>query len=259
MRKKFWFLNILVIGISLLFLPGCKKVLDYISHNPNGTAANCRIEMITSNYVIPAEDYIFYDTARFAYNADDNPVSIEYTYPGVVYTYNRAFTYDQNKRLRTYIHHYGSPKEYVLFWHKYEYVNNNLIIDTTFQYAYGDFTVQDRPDSYDHFDITRYELDNYGRVIKEQGPGARANLTFTYDSNGNLIRPGVTYSNKTNIRQTSKVWMFLDRDYSINSPEGAASKFNHSKLPVKLNEMPFVFYDDEAFPFKDIVVSYKCK
>ena len=52
--------------------------------------------------------------------------------------------------------------------------------------------------------------------------------------------------------------MFLDRDYSINSPDGDASQYNGEKLPVKLNAMPGFIYN-EVFDFNDIVVKYKCK
>ena len=83
-------------------------------------------------------------------------------------------------------------------------------------------------------------------------------LYYSYDANGNLVKPGVSYSNKTNIRQISKVWMFLDRDYRINSPNGAASQYNQHKLPVKLIEMPH-FIHEFGGDYHDIVVNYKCK
>jgi hypothetical protein len=56
---------------------------------------------------------------------------------------------------------------------------------------------------------------------------------FEYDGNGNLVTPGVVYDNKINFHRTNKIWMFLDRDYSINNPF-AAETYNSNHLPVKL-------------------------
>jgi hypothetical protein len=90
------------------------------------------------------------------------------------------------------------------------------------------------------------------------------NATYNYDANGNLVKPGVTYTNKTSMLQTNKTLMFISRDYSVNAPAGFATQFNSNKLPVKVNsgKLPIftrggvsgVYYDNE-----NIRVEYQCK
>ena len=262
MNKRSALACIIAAGFFLLVLPGCKKLLDYITPRPDDKANNCRIEKVTSNFTnpnLPGES-LFFDTAWFAYNAHGNPVSIKYVFPDdEIFTNDKAFKYDHHNRLSVYLD--GVPNNLIaLFWHKYTYIGDYIIIDSTFEYAQGDWSVNDVPDDAEDalMSITRYELDYLGRVIKETGGFYDENITYTYDSNGNLVKPGVNYSNKINLRRTNKVWMFLDRDYSLNSPVGDASQYNGEKLPVKLNEMPQFIYDAD-FGFNDIVVKYKCK
>lgn len=254
-------------AVFLLFLSGCKKVLDYIIARPGGIAKNCRIERITSNRTFECTDMPRVDTARFSYNAHGDPVSIKFSLSSKLegcydYPNDRSFKYDHKNRLIVFLEQGGDSwienKVYALFWHKYTYENSNLIVDSIFEYAQGDWRISDRPEYYDRTIVTTFELDNYGRIVREVGGSFDVDKTYAYDSNGNLVKPGVTYNNKINIRQTNRVWMFLDRDYSINSPVGAASTFHSSGLPVELNEMPHFLYGFVS-DFKNIVVSYKCK
>ena len=231
----------------MLLLPGCKKALDYIVHHP-GNKVNCRIERIT-----------FRDTITFFYDEHGNPVSLRYAEPIDIYSNDKVFKYDEQHRLLLYLNNLAAGG--ALWWHKYTYVNDHLIIDTTGVYTDGDWSANDSPDYASYYYVTTFELDGLGRVIKEtiKYPSNILRVfTYAYDGNGNLIKPGVTYSNKISMWQTNKVWMFLHRDYSVNSPAGLASQYNQYKLPVKLNVMPEFFYGFE-FSVPDIVVSYKCK
>jgi len=55
---------------------------------------------------------------------------------------------------------------------------------------------------------------------------------FTYDAAGN--RAAVVHDNKLNLNRTSKVWMFLTRDYSVNNAF-VANRYNLNNLPTLLS------------------------
>lgn len=263
MKKRIFCAGIFAAALSLSFLSGCRKVLDYIISKPGGIAKNCDIQMVTSNYVNDCDDgNNFSDTAWFSYNPQGDPVSIIYAvsrfYECFSYPEDKFFKYDYSNKLVLYLNNAFASGKAALYWHKYSYVNSHLITDSTFEYAAGDWFINDQPQYFARVDVTTFELDHFGRVIREVGGVNNINATYIYDSNGNLVKPGVTYTNKTNIRQTNKVWMFLDRDYSINSPVGEASQFNQSGLPVKLNQMPHFIYSYDV-GFNNMVVSYTCK
>lgn len=267
MKKTIALACITVAWFSLLLLSGCKKILDYIHPQADDHAKNCRIERVTTNFMdtYALEDGVFKDTAWFAYNADGNPVSIKHRYTKMrdgIYTLDMRFKYDHKKRLLVFLENSGSSGDgniFAFFWHKYTYVGDYLIIDSIFTYASGNWNVSDRPENFDETGmiIIECELDVFGRVKKERREGPYEDIIYNYDANGNL-QPSVGYSNKTNIRQTNKVWMFISRDYSVNSPIGDASQYNGQKLPVALNAMPY-FIGGFPFEFKDIEVKYKCK
>ncbi|HRP30692.1 MAG TPA: hypothetical protein PKV73_02330 [Agriterribacter sp.] len=256
MKRKIFMATILLSAVSMSILSGCKKVLDYIVTRPGGVAKICRIERITANH----------DTMWFDYNKRGDPVAIRYasTPPeDDIYTDDRAYKYDHQNRLVVFLEQAIPSAEDpsgALWWHKYTHVNKNLIVDTAFEYAQGDWKTSDRPEfGSDEAGtiVTTFILDNYGRVIREMGGIWNVDKTYSYDSNGNLVKPGVTYSNKINIRQTSRTWMFIDRDYSVNSPVGEASTFNSFGLPVKLDIMP-LFVNGNDDDYRDVAVDYKC-
>lgn len=269
MKKTTAFAGIIATGFSLLLLSGCKKLLDYITPRPDDEVSNCRIERITSNFMdtYAYEDDNFKDTVWFAYNSQGNPLSIKHRYSAMrdgIYSLDMLFKYDSKNRLILYLENYVSSNDvnvYALFWHKYTYVGNHTVIDTTFEYAQGNLNLSDRPEYFDEVgtEVTVYELDVFGRIKTATGGRSNMTINYNYDAHGNLIKPGISYTNKTNLRQTSKVWMFITRDYSINSPVGNASKYNKEKLPVKLNSMPYFIDGFGDFDFNDIEVKYKCK
>ncbi|HRN55599.1 MAG TPA: RHS repeat protein [Agriterribacter sp.] len=245
----------------IILSTGCKKVLDYVAHHSDGLASQCRIEGFTGSFKTyevdgSEEGVLVPDTVRFFYNAQGNPVKVEHTFSKTIWaisSLDAAFRYDQNGRLTAFLTGVSPIANYADEWHSYTYVNSHLIIDTVFYYASDDWTIKDRPDFYSHYFVDTYELDTFGRIIKVTTSHGNIS-TYSYDQNGNLIKPGVTYTNKTNMRQTNKVWMFVDKDYSVNSPQSAASQYNQHKLPVKLNFFPML-----GPQLQDIIVNYKCK
>ena len=124
---------IIAAGFLLLSLSGCKKLLDYIHPKPDDKGKNCRIERATWNATVPSYPDLgpFFDTAWFAYNAHGNPVSVKYYHGDEIFTNNKVFKYDHHKRLTVYLE--GAPNTSIaLFWHKYTYIGDYVIIDSTF-------------------------------------------------------------------------------------------------------------------------------
>jgi hypothetical protein len=92
----------------------------------------------------------------------------------------------------------------------------------------------------------QYQYDNYGRIFQvsiefPQEPGALpSTTTYNYDNNGNLIPSNpanAVYDNKVNIHRTNDIWMFVDRNYSVNNPVKATT-YNTKGLPLTFNQTP---------------------
>lgn len=84
-----------------------------------------------------------------------------------------------------------------------------------------------------------YEYDDKKRIIKVTKTFSLGSTypteiyQYQYDGNGNLVTPGEVYDNKINFHRTNKIWMFLDRDYSVNNPF-TANAYNSNHLATKL-------------------------
>ncbi len=252
-----------VIGgiMTLLNLSGCKKVLDYVKHHPGGIADNCKITQLTDFWYYGDGDHIVYDTSDFVYNNYGDLLRInrrsQTNFDFIPPYFDQAFVYDNKHRVIAFIdgilsHDHTSNVGFT--WHTYTYVGNSTIIDSVFDYPDGDYTVSFRPTSYNSVKVSTLTLDGWGRVVKDSYLGE----TYKYDTNGNLINPGVSYSNKTNIRQTNKAWMLIDRNYSINQPLGEAAQFNNNNLPVKFNSN-FGLYVGGYNYGSSAIVTYSCK
>ena len=82
---------------------------------------------------------------------------------------------------------------------------------------------------------------------------------FNYDASGNMVGYNV-YDNKINIHRTNKIWMFIDRDYSINNPHSpyvaySPGTYNSFGLPVQINYLPN-FLGMTLYP--GVEVKYQC-
>lgn len=182
----------------------------------------------------------------FTYDKWDNPISVKFDFleTGVVDFY---FYYDKHHKLIKWSSFNG---------HSYTYnKHGQAIIDTIYQnYAGQDETF-----------LERLYYDNSGRIIKSvltffksgsqppvpPQPGTEEITYYNYDSNGNLIIPGVEYDKKISILRTNKVWMLVHKDYSINNRLHPAITYNEFGLPL-----------NPAYPFLDFGVTdviYDCK
>jgi len=66
-------------------------------------------------------------------------------------------------------------------------------------------------------------------------PGFSLVNSYSYNADGNLA--GHDYDDKINYHRTNRVWMFIDRDYSVNNPVIATYEYNDFGLPTRI--VPF--------------------
>ena len=236
MKKIKVYLPVLLFVSMAIQLSGCKKIEEAILKDPCADFKFCNVKSYTFSGVgnYPA------NTATFTYDGWGNPVSVTNTAVGSGIP-NQQFKYNALHRLTEYIRPYTNG--YFETWSKYVYdASGRIAFDTS--YSLGTITPSG-PANYYLPRLTTYTYDGACRIIKTSttllddesgGPGPSV-FTYSYDSNGNLIRPGIVYDNKVNIHRTNKVFMFVDRDYSMNNPF-TASTYNAYSLPSIISPPP---------------------
>ena len=224
MKKSFTYRLLMVIAITSILLTGCKKAVDFIVHHENTDLRMCNIQKL-----------VLYDgkestEAVFKYNECGDPLSI--TRPVIATGSPKyEFKYDRNHRLTDFIGSY-SDNAGAEFWHKYVYdSHNHITLDSTFIF------VSTYPIPWDYYFLYVHHLfyDNKDRIIKDSSvpikDAADVGVTvdyYSYNASGNLTTAG--HDNNINLHRTNKIWMFIDRDYSINNSFPNAT-FNSHQLP----------------------------
>ena len=227
--------TLLVSGI--IILSSCQKNdqyldADFTKEKPdkhtkaNAVIKKCSIVQLTYFVADGSSDVL-----QFAYNSSGDPVSITRSSgPHTGYP-NYSFKYDQNKRLTDFIGVYdGNPN--AEFWHKYFYDNqDHIIMDST--YIFPRVTNGFPENAFDKR-LTYYTYDKDGRIIKDSTVSLSNSSvnTYVYNADGNLV--GRTYDNNNNVNRTNEIWMFLNKDYSVNNPF-TADAYNTSALPSSIN------------------------
>lgn len=229
MKKLKPFLAVIVIACLLFPLAACEKVMEYLEENPDSDIKYCNIKKFTENSGPAAGPRV----ADFTYNAFGNPVKVIVNNVGTGNP-NRFFKYDSHQRLKEYRGEYTNGN--YEFWYRYAYApaSNRIITDTV--YIFG--PIAPEPTTFFDRRVTHYTYDAGGRIIQTSTvstvfPGPPVVSTYTYDAMGNLVRPGITYDTKINLHRTNRVWMFLDRDYSVNNPL-TADTYNSNGLPTSI-------------------------
>ncbi|MEO6314610.1 MAG: hypothetical protein ABIU63_17600 [Chitinophagaceae bacterium] len=208
------------IGACLLFFSACfKPPKDFDPRDGNNVYTGCRVKSI--------------DGLPFAYNQNNDPVSLVRN--GQAGTGNPSFyfKYDKKGRLVEYISLF-SETDYG-FRHRYGYNGNQNRITTDTMYFMGG---TEFPDLWASRSIYYPTYDNLNRVVKDSVvttgyPGTNTGYTiasYPYNEEGNLAN-GYSFDNKMNPHRTNKVWMFIDRNYSVNNPV-AAVRYNTVGLPL---------------------------
>lgn len=255
MKKLICFPGTLISVTLLSVFSSCKKITDYILQHPDRVAKHCNIEQITFpylsiNYSDQDETYPYsMDTLTINYDKNDNPTEMHYTSsPEKVYYFDwgsdKIFKYDKKNRLSVFIDGTGGPPRngFISYGslYYYTYLTDKIVYERKFQYqtvALSEFMTEPWLKELENtYPYAEYRFDDFGRLIQstelsEKYPEHQLVTHYQYDSRGNLIKPGVTYSNKINIYQTNKVWMFLARDYSKNAQEEESITYNAFGLP----------------------------
>jgi hypothetical protein len=262
--KQSYHYGLVAILSTALFFSGCKKVRDYVSRNPPMEVKLCNIEKLKLN--VFGEKNVL----KFSYDELGNPISILHGKPNINSNVDQHFRYDEDNRLKDYLTNY-SGNVGVLEWHTYTYINKKTIIDTAYYYE-GRITDPHAPYEANDFAVWIYELDVVGRIIKSTfynqiSPEAET-IKFSYDEKGNLKKPGISYDDKVNITRTNKIWMFLNKDYSMNNSLGAKDSnnqvkiksYNSSGLPLQYEAIPHQLSLGRFtnLNFEELEVDYTC-
>lgn len=249
-------ITIIVSILALTVLPGCKKGNELFMDRGAFELKDCPITQIVRNqFSIP-------DTMAFTYNSWGDPVSIERLPYAGTGAPHYVFKYDNKRRLTDIIGLYtgGSSAE---VWHKYFYENpgkGNITRDSSF----GFVTIKNGViTGFLYCAVTYLNYDKYDRIINDSviitnHPEYTLVHTYAYDENGNRV--GRTYDNKINMHRTNKIWMFYDRDYSVNNPFFADS-YNATGLPTQFtsstkNVLFIKFMGEDFFNAR---IAYGCK
>jgi hypothetical protein len=194
---------------------------------PTETIKQCSIVQII--YAVPGGNN---DILQFTYNSSGDPVTITRSRGASTGYPNYVFKYDQKKRLTDFIGVYDGNVN-AEFWHKYFYDNHdNIVSDSTYIFPH---VANGYPENAFDRRLTSYTYDGNDRIIKESTSSEHnspVEHTYTYDANSN--KTGSTYDGYININRTNKIWMFLNKDYSVNNPFNADA-YNTSGLPSSFN------------------------
>ena len=269
----------LAAALAWLILPSCRKERLLLEEDPDAIGKFCKID--TFNFGPPSDRQ---EQMKISYNSNGDPVT---ELPLTSFLFGNAFDdfyfrYDKYHRLVDLFYVFPTPEFSggdIDLWHRYTYPSPGIVIDSFFNYdGPGIPPVANPPTGYTNLTVSRYELDEKGRTIKNYtqyispgAPQADFNDTFytRYDGRGNVVIPGVTYDNKINIYRTNKVWQLVFQNYSMNNPVYTAApyppsivSYNKLGLPILLvtnpaqQQLPFF---NGIFPVDFYMsVSYSC-
>lgn len=212
---------------SVFLISSCYKLQDYLHGQGDDDFKTCNIKKISSideNYTI---------TWDFTYNKAGSPTSVITNSVGTSNP-NRYFFYDKYNRLVQLVSPYVNG--YYEQWNKYGYNNKGQIaVDTSYNFGKlsGDIPL---PSAY--LTIIFFSYDAKGRIVhaKEDHYSGDVYIVtserdYQYDASGNLLN-GMVYDNKLNVGRTNAIWMFLNRNYSVNNAF-IATAYNKYGLPVQ--------------------------
>jgi len=198
----------------------------YVTANPPADINECRIVKITVMVDGSPQEGVV------EYNSDSNPISVTFpdTATGVP---NYEFKYDIHSRLSDCIQSYSNGA--YMYWIKYYYDDRGRVV---LEVVHRDGQMSESPAPIGMslvWNLLKY--DDQDRIIEEKifdkdgdtGSGA----TYTYDAGGNREFPGAVYDDRLNFRKTNKVWMLLERDYSLCN-RFVAQAYNLHDLPTQI-------------------------
>lgn len=251
MKKYKTVVAIVTMALFFFLLPACNKLLDYFHHHPDADFKGCRIQKVSMGP----------DDATFYYNRLGDPDSILFPNNNVK---RQVYRYNNRHRFTDLIGIYGNNS--FEYWIRAIYDASGRIVRDTI-YILGGIV---GPDPVDYIPgltrVTKYEYDGQNRISKTTEsfpypdfPVEDKITDYSYDGSGNQVLPGAVYDNEINIHRLNKLWMFLDREYSVNNPF-IANAYNDHHLPTSVGEglgftRQFIWFPS----FSAATIDYSCK
>jgi|GEM_PF-473884 len=262
-------------------LTSCQKLFDYIHKPGNGDAVSdiCQVQTITTDGQWGA-NYVF------NYNKRGDIESIITSALGTGNP-NVFFIYDKKHRASQVIYSFTptpTTPGVVWAWQKFGYNKADQIIkDTTYGFT-GIGNDGNVIPSSQFISVAVIKYDTYNRVVaSDDSVWAFGNFSNTdhnaykYDERGNLayqarqyqgtqspfpysdtfrIKP---YDDKISIRRTNKMWMYIDKNYSINNSFSGAT-YNNYGLPIFFDSQQYLQGLVTLLPFANgnVTVHYEC-
>ncbi len=209
---------------AILLFSACKKEIDYIGQHYNDLSP---YKITTFRYFSPTSGW---DTLTFYYDHWGNPTSITRPQPNIGAP-DFAFKYDRNHRLTDYLGLFGPGGTAAVFWDKYFYdAKGHITADSLYTLVN---IVNGQIGQHAENFVKYLQYDAWDRIVQETmvRQGVSFSTNYVYDSTGDLVARDVQYDHRLNFHRTNKIWMFLDRDYSLNNPF-VASSYNAGSLPL---------------------------
>ncbi|MFT3934821.1 MAG: hypothetical protein QM726_14445 [Chitinophagaceae bacterium] len=198
------------------------------------------------------------NTRSFYYNKMGDPDSVINQIASTGWP-DLYFKYDNKNRLVEYYSQYKNGL--VENTHRYVYKGDIIIRDTVISEHTGSPFISCSYLIYDK--QGRIIIDSQVMVKSAIQPIRLSTKKYFYDVGGNLLNEfgsAFKYDNRLNPRLTNKIWMFIDRNYSINNPIRAQSytKYNYPSVLTNFNSSYSLFTGQ---PYSDTLVSvvYLCK
>lgn len=238
--------------IVMLSLPACTKPpIETDTRDGNNVYKNCRVTQISGSYAGPRQ---------FSYNSNNDPVSGNVATPSTGNP-NFAFRYNNQGALVEYSGPYSDNTSFE-FLHHYGYQQHRITTDTL--YIFGSYSNPEKSYSkrikYLQYDqLNRVATDSEVYIYPYTGTTV---FRYEYNQDGNLVNDSYNgYDGKMNPHRTNKVWMFIDRDYSLNNPI-TATAYNSSGLPLSIT-LNTKTYDKFMFGYGyyngTVTIAYDCR
>ncbi|MGZ3938507.1 MAG: hypothetical protein ACXVLT_07455 [Flavisolibacter sp.] len=219
---------------------------SYLDHKSNSVVKQCQITQVS--YVTNGTT----DVLQFTYNSLGDPVSITRLNGASTGRPNYTFEYNSKNQLSDFIGPY-STNSYAEFWHKYFYDSNgNIVMDST--YIFPNISSGAPQNAYSS-SLTYYIYDAAGRITKDSTPSLNKVVTYAYDATGNRI--GASYDNNVSVYRTNALWMFLNKNYSVNNSLNTSS-FNATGLPLSFTSSGGSAFNFLGNDYTDVQFTYDC-
>lgn len=224
MKVQFIFRGSITLTASMMLLFACTKPpLDTDLRDGNNIYKNCRVSRVNGSYS---------GARQFTYNSNNDPTSGIVAAPATGNP-NIVFRYNSQGGLVEYTGLYTGNASFE-FMHRYGYLQHRITTDT--MYVFGNSS---NPEISYSKRIKYLQYDKLNRIVTDSEVyiypySGMSVFRYEYNVDGNLVNNSYAgYDSKMNPHRTNRVWMFIDRDYSLNNPV-AATAYNSNGLPLSI-------------------------